>query len=275
MFEYRDVVRSTPPVLNVPFIVYGFFHSIVQRWGHVPLAIYTRRRQSGRSARVSREASRSSGTSAWSSSFASFRRISSYIGGQRSGASGEHRTDIQPPLSDSPSHETETEPPSCGQGSSPSSSSRDVPDRIGRLRRLLKVKESHGDSQDSKLFLSQAGQQQKKVVLHKGALLVSAYIKEQDRFAADGPQDIAASILRGFDQAKQRHHEEQVLTRRMVARLVPKVASPPCVACTLNLLVQPRSRHTADSEPASRAMVIVGCLTAGYPSGHPMTIVPS
>ena len=80
------------------------------------------------------------------------------------------------------------------------------------------------------MFLRQAGQQQKKVVLHKGALLVSAYIKEQDCFAADGPQDIAASILRGFDQAKQRHHEEQVSTRRMVARLVPKVASPHCVS---------------------------------------------
>ena len=85
--------------------------------------------------------------------------------------------------------------------------------------RLLKVKESHRDSQDSKLLLRQANQPQKKVVLHKGALLVSAYIKEQDRFAADGPQDIAASILRGFDQAKQRHHEEQVSTRRMVAGL--------------------------------------------------------
>lgn len=219
MFEFRDVVRSTPPVLNVPFIVYDFFHSIYQRWGHMPLAIFTRRRQLGKSAPTRREASRSSVWQAWRRSSLSG-GIPSYIGGQQPEASVQHMTDIQPPLSNSPSLETETGSPSYGRSASPSSSQQVV---MGKAReafmRLLKVKESHRDLQDSKLLLRQANQPQKKVVLHKGALLVSAYIKEQDRFAADGPQDIAASILRGFDQAKQRHHEEQVSTRRMVAGL--------------------------------------------------------
>ena len=66
----------------------------------------------------------------------------------------------------------------------------------------------------------------KKVVVHKGSLLVSAYIKEQDQLAADGPQDIAASILRGFDHAKRRQHEELVSTRRMAARPVSKTLPP-------------------------------------------------
>ena len=51
--------------------------------------------------------------------------------------------------------------------------------------------------------------------LYDGKLLVEAFLKQQDKLAPDTPQDIAASVLSGFEEARRRDDEQAAMKRTL------------------------------------------------------------